>query len=316
MIYSATDLEIQRAATLLRKGQLVAFPTETVYGLGADAKNVQAIQQIFIVKGRPSDHPLIVHLADFSQLNDWVNSISEDAKRLAAAFWPGPLTLIMPRANGVSDFITGGQDSIGVRIPSHPVAQALLRSFNSGIVAPSANRFGHVSPTAAQHVQAELGESIPMILDAGACEVGIESTIIDLTNPQPRILRPGFITATQIEQILHKPILIGQNQDKPLRVSGHLESHYAPQSPLKVVTNSEFVHATAATVIISFDDVNYDILRVIKMSRDPILYAHDLYAALRQADALNPDQILLEQVPNTDEWLAIRDRLGKAAAKM
>lgn len=313
MIYPATNFEIQRAATLLRNGQLIAFPTETVYGLGADAKNVQALQQIFAVKGRPSNHPLIVHLADFSQLNVWVSTISIDAKRLAAAFWPGPLTLILPRAESVSDLVTGGQNSIGVRIPSHPVAQALLRSFNDGIAAPSANRFGHVSPTQAQHVQAELGESIPMILDAGACKVGIESTIIDLTSAQPRILRPGFITAAQIEQVLQKPILIGQG-DRTVRVSGHLESHYAPQSPLKIVANDEFVKATTATVIISFDDINYNALRTIKMSRDPILYAHDLYSVLRQADALNPDQILLEQVPDSDEWLAIRDRLGKAAA--
>jgi L-threonylcarbamoyladenylate synthase len=229
MIYPATKSNIEYAAKLLQCGELVAFPTETVYGLGADAKNPQAIAQVFTAKGRPQNHPLIVHLGDYSQLGDWVSNIPDAAKKLAQQFWPGPMTLILPRAVHVSTLITGGQDSIGIRIPHHPVALALLNEFGSGIVAPSANRFGHVSPTCAQHVQDELGDEIA-ILDGGACDIGVESTIIDLTSDQVRIVRPGIITASQIEHVIMQPVLFGANIN--LRVSGHLASHYAPLTPL------------------------------------------------------------------------------------
>ncbi|AVP98241.1 threonylcarbamoyl-AMP synthase [Ahniella affigens] len=222
---------ITEAVAALRRGEVIGLPTETVYGLAGDARNPEALQRIFATKGRPADHPLIVHLADAKQLSDWAIDVPVAALQLAQAFWPGPMTLILKRQANVSDLVTGGQDTVGLRVPSHPWAQAVLQAFGGGLAAPSANRFGHVSPTTAQHVRDEFGEAVPVVLDAGPCQVGIESTIIDLSTGFARILRPGLITAEQIEAVLHaSPEAPGARQtsaDTP-RVSGSLASHYAP----------------------------------------------------------------------------------------
>ncbi|HEX7022744.1 MAG TPA: L-threonylcarbamoyladenylate synthase, partial [Trueperaceae bacterium] len=228
--------DIHAAADILRAGGLVAFPTETVYGLGADAANPEALAKVFAVKGRPTDHPLIVHLASPEQLDEWAEPVPELALRLVDAFWPGPLTLILRRAPGVLDAVTGGQDTVGLRVPRHPVARELLRAFGGGVAAPSANRFGRISPTTAAHVRADLGERVDAILDGGPSEVGLESTILDLSSREPRILRPGGITAGQLAKVLGQAPAVG-GVGAP-RVSGSLASHYAPRTPSVVVRDA------------------------------------------------------------------------------
>ncbi|MEO8963719.1 MAG: L-threonylcarbamoyladenylate synthase, partial [Gammaproteobacteria bacterium] len=220
------------AVEVLRAGGLVAMPTETVYGLGADARNVSALRKIFLAKQRPMNHPLIVHLAEISQLEEWADDISETGLLLAKAYWPGPLTLIFKKAPGVNDLVTGGQETIGLRIPHHPVAQALLQAFGGGIAAPSANRFGRISPTTAKAVYEELGDSVDLILEGGQCSVGVESTIVDVSGKHPTILRPGMITAANIEEVLHSRV-IDKPQSAP-RVSGSMESHYAPATKIRL----------------------------------------------------------------------------------
>ena len=230
MIGDAANAEtIREAVAVLARGGLVAFPTETVYGLGADASNETAVRRIFSVKGRPADHPLIVHLARVEQLADWAQRVPEAAWRLAEAFWPGPLTLVLPRAPRVLDVVTGGQESVGIRVPSHPVAQALLQAFGGGIAGPSANRFGRVSPTTAEHVRAELGSEVDLVLEGGQSEVGIESTIVDLSSDRPALLRPGIIGAERIAAVLGNA-LHAPDRTSP-RASGMLASHYAPRTP-------------------------------------------------------------------------------------
>jgi L-threonylcarbamoyladenylate synthase len=315
-------VDIANAATILQRGGLVAFPTETVYGLGADAKNPEAVARIFAAKGRPVDHPVIVHLASFDQLKDWAREINPVTKKLAQHFWPGPLTLILPRAVGVLDCITGGQDTVGVRIPSHPVAQTLLKSFGSGIAAPSANKFGQVSPTQAAHVQQELGDVVNLILDGGECAVGIESTIVDVSGRSPRILRPGIITASEISTVLGENLAI--NSDPVLRVSGNLASHYAPHTPLRIVTENNL--ETAIQSLLKYDKsiavlarhsalFEHPNLHWINMPDKADAYAHTLYACLRAADQLAYAIILVEEVPATEAWVAVQDRLQKAAIK-
>lgn len=241
MIVSPTKENIARAAEILRQGGLAAFPTETVYGLGADASNPLAVAKIFAAKGRPQDHPVIVHLADAAQIEEWASAVPDAARTLAERFWPGPLTMILKRADGVNDAVTGGQDSVGLRVPAHPVAQKLLRAFGNGVVAPSANRFGHVSPTTAAHVEAEfMGNSaanIAMILDGGPCEVGIESTIVDLSRGGCVLLRPGRISASQIEQAIGGVVESnGLRRETAPRASGMLDVHYAPNTPLHLLS--------------------------------------------------------------------------------
>ena len=234
--------DIPRAVALLRQGELVALPTETVYGLGADALNPAAVAKIFAAKGRPSDHPLIVHLADAEQIVDWARDIPREAIALARAFWPGPLTLILKKEEGVPDIVTGGQDTVGLRVPNHPVALELLRAFGGGVAAPSANRFGRISPTTAEHVRQELGERVPLILEGGACQVGLESTILDLSRDVPVILRPGAIGVDDIARVIgRRPRLRGEEQqpDAAPRVSGALAAHYAPRTPLELVASAE-----------------------------------------------------------------------------
>lgn len=317
--------DIAAAAARLRAGELVAFPTETVYGLGADARNPAALAKIFVAKGRPADHPLIVHLPAATHLERWAIAIPDAARKLAAAFWPGPLTLILNRHPGVPDLVTGGQATVGLRVPNHPLALALLHEFDGGIAAPSANRFGRISPTTAQHVREELGAAVAMVLDGGPCSVGIESTIVDLSGDgaenRPRILRPGVIGAAAIGRVLGTDVVEG-GQNTP-RVSGSLAAHYAPRTPLQLIAADELAAAAQsalaagrrvavlAAVPAPLHHANL-LWRIV--SADFSQFAHDLYANLRELDAARCDFILVAALPATEQWRAIDDRLRRAAA--
>ncbi|GAB3457263.1 L-threonylcarbamoyladenylate synthase [Massilia terrae] len=316
--------QIGQAARLLEEGKLVAFPTETVYGLGADAENPAAVASIYAAKGRPQDHPVIVHLAPEGRLDYWAADIPGQARALAQAFWPGPLTMILKRAPGIPDAVSGGQDTIGLRCPSHPVAVALLRAFKGGqggIAAPSANKFGHVSPTLAQHVRDEFaGGELALVLDGGAAQVGIESTIVDLSRLAthgPVLLRPGHISADDIEAV------IGQRPAAPdaaaPRASGTLESHYAPRTPVVLMeradlpaTLARLAAAGRKAALIHFSGV-HPAHAEIGLSANPHGYAHDLYAALRAMDGVSADVILVETPPQDAAWLGVNDRLRRAA---
>ena len=314
--------DVARAAAMLRAGELVAFPTETVYGLGADAGNPRAIAKIFAAKGRPADHPLIVHLPDASHLERWAVDIPEAARKLATAFWPGPLTLILKRHPSVPDAVTGGQDTVGLRVPNHPLALQLLREFDGGVAAPSANRFGHVSPTTAAHVREELGDAVAMILDGGPCAVGIESTILDLSSGEPRILRPGMLDAAAIGGVLGFSPEFGGQQNAP-RVSGSLEAHYAPRTPLQLMAVAELAEAASqalgagrrVAVLASHPiGLSHENLAWCPASADPVQFAHDLYARLRELDAMGCDLLLVAAPPVDEAWRAVTDRLRRAAA--
>ncbi|MGH8753856.1 MAG: L-threonylcarbamoyladenylate synthase [Burkholderiales bacterium] len=313
--------EIKKAIAILRAGGLVAFPTETVYGLGADASNPDAVKKIFVAKGRPQNHPLIVHLPDASHLAHWAREIPIAAHRLGERFWPGPLTLILPRAENVPDVLTAGQDTVGLRVPAHPVAHALLQAFGSGIAAPSANRFGRISPTTAEHVRAELGERVDMVLDGGSCDIGIESTIVDLSGSRPALLRPGKISASEIEAVLGGP-LAKPGPSSP-RAPGMLAVHYAPQTPLQVVSGKALAETAyhfsaqgkrAAVLAYHHEPIAGAHITWLIAPSQVAGYARELYANLRRLDQPKHDVILVEQVPMGEEWDAVRDRLAKAAS--
>ena len=317
-----SDRDIDKAVAILRAGGLVAFPTETVYGLGADASNIDALKKLYAAKGRPGDHPVIVHLADAAQLPVWARAIPASAHKLAEKFWPGPLTMILPRAPQVLDAVTGGQASVGLRVPSHPVARRLLAAFGGGIAAPSANRFGHVSATTAAHVHAEFGSDIDLILEGGATEVGIESTIVDLTSTMPTVLRPGHISAADIADALGV-MPDAASRDSP-RVPGSLARHYAPATPLMLV-EADLLIELAATLTRQGQKVAVLALSALQpllaglvwraASAEAQTYAHSLYANLRELDAAGCDVILAEQVPDAPAWTAVRDRLSRAATR-
>lgn len=318
---SPSAAEIARAATLLKAGELVAFPTETVYGLGADASNPDAVRKVYAAKGRPADHPLIVHIADAVQLANWARDIPPAAHALAKKFWPGPLTLVLKRNPKVSEAVTGGQDTVALRVPGHPVAQALLREFGGGIAAPSANRFGRVSATTAAHVHEEFGDAVACVLDGGAADVGIESTIVDCSRDMPVLLRPGWITPRQIEAVLGVP-LAAPAAGTP-RAPGMLEKHYAPQTALMLMEGdlvAELARSLARqgkrVAVLARTSLRplIDGLVWVAAPPDAAAYAHDLYANLRELDHACCDAILVEQPPEDPEWLAIRDRLNRAAA--
>ncbi len=312
--------DIQRAVALLRQGELVALPTETVYGLGADALNPEAVAKIFAAKGRPSDHPLIVHLPDAEQLTLWARDIPREAIALARAFWPGPLTLILKKEEGVPDVVTGGQDTVGLRVPNHPVALALLRAFGSGVAAPSANRFGRISPTTAGHVRQELGDRVSLILDGGPCEVGLESTILDLSRDVPVILRPGAIGVDDIARVIgRRPRLRGEVEEATAapRVSGALAAHYAPRTPLELVMPADLSGRLRAGDVVLARVAQPAELPIgvlwVQAPADAAGYAHDLYAQLRALDEAGCTRILVVAPPVTPEWAAVVDRLGRAA---
>ena len=314
--------EAGRAARLLREGELVAFPTETVYGLGADAGDATALAKIFAAKGRPADHPLIVHLPGVSHLERWAIDIPEAAGKLAAAFWPGPLTLILKRHPDVLDAVTGGQNTVGLRVPNHPLALQLLREFAGGVAAPSANRFGRISPTTAGHVREELGSKVAMILDGGPCAVGIESTILDLSDGEPRILRPGMLDAAALGAVLGSLPASGGKQNAP-RVSGSLEAHYAPRTALQLVAPADLANAASRALgagrrvaVLAPEPFALDHRHLVwrAASADPARFAHDLYAVLRELDASGCDLLLVAAPANDEAWRAVADRLRRAAA--
>jgi L-threonylcarbamoyladenylate synthase len=313
-------VEIEKAVAALRQGRLVAFPTETVYGLGCDAANPDAIRRLYAAKGRPADHPVIVHIADVVQLPLWACDIPASAYTLAAKFWPGPLTLILKKQPQVSGLVTGGQDSVGLRVPSHSVAHALLAAFGGGIAAPSANKFGRVSATRAEDVRHDLGDAVDVVLDGELPEVGIESTIVDLTGAAPRVLRPGVITPAMIEAALGVAVGTG-GADAP-RASGSLASHYAPATPLMLMPGDLLLELAASLsrqgkkVAVLARDVTQPLdsgYVWIAAPTDVAGYAHNLYANLRRLDAAGGDMILADALPPTAEWAAVRDRLSRAA---
>jgi len=303
------------AASVLLAGGLVAFPTETVYGLGADACNPAAVAWIYSVKGRPADHPLIVHVASMDGLGDWARDVPTYAIALARDYWPGPMTLIVPRSDLAGDFVTGGQDTVGVRVPNHPVALGLLEAFvavgGKGVAAPSANRFGNVSPTTAQAVAAELGDYLAVgdqILDGGACDVGVESTIIDCTGDTPKILRPGAITLEMIEKSTGLTV-VGSVEEPEIRVSGSLDSHYAPAATV-VLDQSP----TAGQGFIAMADVAAAEGAVrLAAPKTHEEFAQVLYSALRAADEQGLSTVVVQQPVGDGIAIAIRDRLKRAA---
>jgi L-threonylcarbamoyladenylate synthase len=303
------------AAANLLAGGLVAFPTETVYGIGADACNADAVARIYSVKGRPSDHPLIVHIASMDGLGDWADDVPEYAIALARDFWPGPMTLVVTRSVLAGDFVTGGQDTVGVRVPDHPVALGLLEAFvkagGKGVAAPSANRFGNVSPTTSQAVSDELGDYLAdgdQILDGGACDVGVESTIIDCTGDVPQILRPGAITAQLISESTGLEVA-GVVEDSAIRVSGSLEAHYAPSAKVLLCETPTPGQGFIAHANIQTPE---GVIRLASPTSDEE-FARVLYSALRAADQQGLAEVVVMQPIGIGIAVAIRDRLKRAA---
>ncbi|MGH7193226.1 MAG: L-threonylcarbamoyladenylate synthase, partial [Candidatus Saccharimonadales bacterium] len=308
-------------------GELVAFPTETVYGLGADATSRAALTRLYDAKGRPPAHPVIVHLYDVEQIDAWAAHVPDSARRLAEALWPGPLTLILPKAPHVSLQVTGGQDTVGLRIPSHPVARRLLQEFGGGIAAPSANKFGRLSPTTAADVAHDFAEEVSLTLDGGTCDVGIESTIVDCTSQRPRILRPGMITAQQIAALAgalaaaQTGVAPAAAQPTAPRVPGSLPAHYAPRTSCQLVSASELqsrldelVASGKKVCVLSFQERQDTAPAWIVAPAEPARYAHELYRSLRQLDREGADIILVESVPPDNEWAGIADRLKRASS--
>jgi L-threonylcarbamoyladenylate synthase len=316
----APDAEITRAAQVLREGGLVAFPTETVYGLGADARSPAALRRLYAVKGRPSDHPVIVHVASVTQLPDWAEDVPAAAERLGAAFWPGPLTLVVPRAARVPDEATGGLPTVGLRVPDQPVALALLLEFGGGVAAPSANRFGRVSPTTADDVRADLGDEVDLVLDGGPCRVGVESTIVDCTSAEPVVLRLGGVARERVEDALGHAVAV--RSDGVVRAPGTLSSHYAPRARVEVVEARDLAgRARAMTRTVARvgviapklpDDVPAGVV-IVGTPADAEEYARSLYALLRDADARGIEVLLAVPPPDVGIGAAVTDRLRRAA---
>ena len=326
MILPGTDPQaMEEAARCILAGGLVGFPTETVYGLGADASNDAAVAGIFAAKGRPANHPLIVHVADAAQVNDYASSVPPFAERLMQAFWPGPLTVILPRREGVAAAAAGGQNSIGLRCPAHPVALAFLKACNTGVAGPSANRFGRVSPTTAEHVNSEFGDDL-LVLDGGPCAVGIESSIVDCTRGQPVLLRPGVLTRAQLEAACGQPVL-DQDDVQAIgstpRASGTLESHYAPNAKVRLMDASamqtalDLLGAEAAHIAVYARTILRIQSRNVlyrRMPDDALAAAQQLFSMLRSFDVEGVRLIWVESLPAGTDWDGVRDRLERAAA--
>ena len=324
---------IAHAAEQLRSGGVVAFPTETVYGLGADARDEGAVRRVFEIKGRPADHPLIVHLAEAAQADAWAAAIPEPARRLMARFWPGPLTLVLPARDEVPRVVTGGQDSVALRAPSHPIALALLRAFGGthggGLAAPSANRFGAVSPTEACHVRDSLGSQVDLVLDGGPCRYGLESTIVSLLGERPRVLRPGALPLAALREVLGDILdegdPSGDHCAKSPRVPGALAAHYAPVTPLEIhpsaslASRAEALLAQGLRVAVLRGDRSLrgkpalPPLPQFLLPSQPEGYARSIYARLRELDVFAFDRLLVEAPPHGEAWWAVNDRLARAA---
>ncbi len=313
------EIAIDAAVAALARGEAIGLPTETVYGLAADASNADAVRRIFALKGRPADHPLIVHLAEAGWLERWALEVSPAARSLAARYWPGPLTLIVKRRPEVLDVVTGGQDTVGLRVPAHPLARAIIARFGNALAAPSANRHGHVSPTTAQHVRDEFGDAVPIVVDGGDCEVGIESTIVDVSGAVPRILRPGRIDRASLEATIGA-IESGAVAASP-RAAGTLVAHYAPRTPIELVASDAFEarlaehrRAGRRVAALARASVPPPHTEGIAAGASAERYAQALYAALRALDALAAERIVIEAPPDGSDWIAVRDRLMRAAA--
>lgn len=315
----ADAASVRQAAALLRDGEVVALPTETVYGLAADATNATAVERVFAIKGRPADHPLIVHLLDADALDDWAVEIPEEARMLAGACWPGPLTIVLRRAPTVLDAVTGGLDTVAVRVPAHPVARAVLAEFGGALAAPSANRFGCVSPTSATAVADDLGDDVALILDGGACRVGVESTIVDCSGEVIVVLRPGGITVERISELLDRPVPIGGST----RVPGTLPAHYAPRARVVLADDREATAVAGAhlaagrTVALLASTVPLglsDRVAVLEPPETDEEYARVLYDRLRTADHHGIDVVVAVPPHPVGIGLAVRDRLERAAA--
>jgi len=313
--------QIEEAARVLNAGELVAFPTETVYGLGADAANPAAVARIFAAKGRPRSHPVIVHVSNFDAAREWAGSVPDAALRLADAFWPGPLTIVLPRSSRVPDAVTGGQSSVALRAPAHPVARALLAAFGRGIAAPSANRYGRISPTRAADVREELGDRVALVLDGGNCEVGLESTIVACLDGRVTLLRPGAVSRSQLADVVG---VVADPDDSAPRAPGRQRSHYAPGTPLSIVDAAnlerevrEAIAAGERVAVLarSVSPIASERLVWRCMPALPAGYARALYAALRELDAEGAGRILVEGVPTEESWAAVADRLSRAAAR-
>ncbi len=323
---------VGRAVEVLRRGGLVAFPTETVYGLGADAEQPEAVARVFSAKGRPVDHPLIVHIGDAALLDAWADVVPPEARLLADAFWPGPLTLLLWRGPKVVDVVTGGRPTVGLRVPDHPVARALLEAFGGGVAAPSANRFGRVSPTTAADVVAELGEGVDLVLDGGACTVGVESTIVDLTGGEPVVLRPGGVSGERLGEVLgREPVRAGAARagTKEARAPGMLPAHYAPRARVEVVDEGSAPDHLARALRAadppgrspvvgllaphSLADVPDGVV-VLEPAGGPEEYARLLYGRLRQADRLGVEVLVCIPPADVGIGVAVADRLRRAAA--
>ncbi len=331
MTTSVEQEQISKACQLLRNGDLVAFPTETVYGLGADASNTASLRKLYAAKGRPTDHPVIVHLHSVDQIADWAKHVPECLELLAKNFWPGPLTVVLPKADHVSLLVTGGQDTVALRIPSHPVALQLLKAFGGGLAAPSANKFGRISPTRAEDVTQEFGDEVAMVLDGGACQVGIESTILDLSGDQLRILRPGMIEAADLQAVSGLEIVTmpaNSGGSEAVRVPGALPSHYAPVTKVKLISSRDlethvgkYLDRGTKLAVLTLSRAqnrrfasSHLMLARIEAPLDPERYAHDLYHSLRELDKVGADLIVVEEIPEEPHWSGIRDRLRRAAA--
>ncbi len=323
-----TEESITRAVAWLRAGEPIGLPTETVYGLAADASNADAVTKIFSAKRRPFDHPLIVHVGSAEHAKSWAAKWPVAADKLAKAFWPGPMTLIVKRAAHVLDAVTGGQDTVGLRVPSHPVAQAVLKSFDGehqGLAAPSANQFGQVSPTTAAHVAAEFPDRLLMILDGGPCDVGVESTIIDVSDDTVRVLRPGRVRAAEIEQVLG--MSLAEHFDDAPRVSGALASHYAPKTQTLMLATARLKMQLRAfrqaqdrgpmrcVITHSFDAEPAERVRVIRLAADAETWERELYALLRALDEERYGTLIIEAPPETPEWDAVNDRVKRATQR-
>jgi len=307
-----------KAVECLSRGGLVAVPTETVYGLAADASNELAVRRIFAAKGRPSTHPLIVHVAGLDALEGWVREVPDVARRLAEAFWPGPLSLVLLRGPRASDAVTGGQDTVAVRVPDHPLTLELLRAFGGGLAAPSANRFGRVSPTTAEHVREELGDAVDLVLDGGPCRVGLESTILDLTGERPEVLRPGGITLDALAEVLGHPVTV--RQGGTVRVSGTLDSHYAPRAGVQLCEPSALEASLSEAHVRGLRTVVLSPARPVGaedwlfLPEDPQEAAPLIYARLREVDELGAALALVSLPSPEGLGVAVRDRLRRAAA--